>query len=99
MTKPKTPTILITGATGNVGTELTEQLARQKVPFRRMVRALKDTKSSAVSEVAETVLGDFNDEETVAEALQGIERAFLLTNSTEQAETQQSSLSCRRLAL
>jgi uncharacterized protein YbjT (DUF2867 family) len=90
MTKPKTPIILITGATGNVGTELTEQLARQKVPFRRMVRATKDTKLAADSEFAETVLGDFNDEETVAETLQGIERAFLLTNSSEQAETQQS---------
>ncbi len=90
MTKSNTPTILITGATGNIGTELTKQLAAQRVPFRRMVRALKDTKSSADSEAAETVLGDFNDEKTILEALQGIERAFLLTNSSEQAETQQS---------
>lgn len=90
MTKSKNATILITGATGNVGTELTKLLAAQKVPFRAMVRAVKDTDLPADSEVAETVIGDFNDAKTVADALQGIERAFLLTNSSEQAETQQS---------
>lgn len=91
MTNSKTPSILVTGATGNIGTELTKLLARQKIPFRMMVRAIKNTNLSADSETVETVVGDFNDEKTVADALQGIERAFLLTNSSEQAETQQSA--------
>jgi len=91
MQKSKTPTILITGATDNIGTELTKQLSARKVPFRAMVRAMKDAKSLADLEGAETILGDFNDEETVVAALQDVERAFLLTNSSEQAETQQST--------
>ena len=38
----------------------------------------------------ERVAGDFNDEGSVASALKDVERAFLLTNSSEQAETQQA---------
>lgn len=91
MTKSKTPTILITGATGNIGTELTKHLDGQNVPFRRMVRAIEDINLPADSESVETVIGDFNDEKTILEALRGIERAFLLTNSSEQAEAQQSA--------
>jgi len=34
MPESKTLTLLITGATGNVGSELTKQLSAQKVPFR-----------------------------------------------------------------
>lgn len=89
MTKSKTPTILITGATGNVGTELIKQLAARKVPFRAMVRAITE-KPLADVESAEIVRGDFNDQQTVTDAMNGIERAFLLTNSSKQAETQQS---------
>ena len=44
MEKSKTPTILITGATGNIGTELIKILAAQKVPFRAMVRKAEDAK-------------------------------------------------------
>ncbi len=91
MQKSKTPTILITGATGNIGTELTKQLSAQKLPFRAMVRAMKEAKPLADLEGAEIVLGDFNDEKTVANAMKNMERAFLLTNSSEQAETQQST--------
>lgn len=91
MTKPNSPTILITGASGNVGRELTKQLAARKVPFRAMVRSIKDAETFSAMEGAEAVIGDFNDAKTVAAALQGIERAFLLTNSSEQAEAQQTA--------
>ncbi len=91
MQKSKTPTILITGATGNIGTELTKQLSAQNVPFRAMVRDTNAATSLKDLESAETVTGNFNDEKTILEALRGIERAFLLTNSSEQAEAQQSA--------
>lgn len=91
MQKIETATILITGATGNIGTQLTKLLAALKVPFRAMVRKTEDAKSFADLEGVEVVVGDFNDEKTIAEALRGIERAFLLTNSSEQAETQQTN--------
>jgi len=40
-------------------------------------------------EAAQIVVADFNDSDAVAKALAGIDRAFLLTNSSEQAEAQQ----------
>jgi len=86
----KTPTILITGATGNIGKELTKLLAAQKVPFRAMVRSIKEADALAQLEGAELVAGDFNEDASVASALGNVERAFLLTNSSAQAETQQS---------
>ena len=89
MNKTEQPTILITGATGNIGTELTKLLAAQKVPFRAMVRNRKDASDLAELSGAEIVTGDFDDSESVAAALEGIERAFLLTSSSERAEAQQ----------
>ena len=91
MAKRNFPAILITGATGNVGRELTKQLAARKVPFRAMIRSLQDAQAFSVLEGAETVVGNFDQAETLAHALQGAERAFLLTNSSERAETQQST--------
>lgn len=87
----KTPAILITGATGNVGTELCKQLSARRVPFRAMVRLKKGAEAIAALEGAELVGGDFDDAKTVAAALAGIERAFLLTNSSEHAESQQTA--------
>ena len=71
----KRPTILVTGATGNIGGELVEQLTAHGVPFRAMVRHAKDVEALSQKGV-EAVIGDFDDETTVADALQGIERAF-----------------------
>lgn len=87
--KSETPTILITGATGNIGTELTKQLAAQKIPFRAMVRSKEGGSALAGLEGIEFAIADFNDETSVARALEGVERAFLLTPSSEQAEAQQ----------
>jgi uncharacterized protein YbjT (DUF2867 family) len=98
MTKKNIPAILITGATGNVGRKLAEQLSAQKVPFRAMVRSKNGAGGLSALEDAEVVIGDFDDAKTVANALKGVERAFLLTNSSERAETQQSAfveIACR----
>ena len=85
----KSPTILITGATGSIGTELTKRLSEQGISFRAMVRSAKDAQQLVTLPGADVVNGDFNDPATLAQALAGIERAFLLTNSSEQAETRQ----------
>jgi uncharacterized protein YbjT (DUF2867 family) len=42
MNNSKFPTILITGATGNIGMELTKQLAAKGIPFRALVRKVKN---------------------------------------------------------
>ena len=87
----KSPNILITGATGSIGTELTKILSAQGVPFRAMVRSIQQNQELDRLEGATLIEGDFNDAASVRQALQGIDRAFLLTNSSEQAETQQST--------
>lgn len=81
--------ILISGATGNVGGELVKVLAQRGVRFRAMVR--ERARAAALSSLpgAEVVGGDFDDGEALARALDGIERAFLLTGSSERAEAQQ----------
>ena len=85
------PTILLTGATGNVGSEVAKALAARRVPFRALVRnpAEKPVQALAALPGVEVVTGDFNDAASLGRALVGIERAFLLTNSTAQAEEQQ----------
>jgi len=55
-----------------------------------MIRSIKDTQAFSSLEGAEVVIGDFDDVETLARAFKGVERAFLLTNSSERAERQQS---------
>jgi len=91
MKNSEAPTILVTGATGNTGSELVKILAARKIPFRAMIRKPKDAQSLVDLEGIEIVTGDFNDPKTITEALFGIERAFLLTNSSEQAEAQQTA--------
>jgi uncharacterized protein YbjT (DUF2867 family) len=81
--------ILITGATGSNGTELVKLLASRGVPVRAMVRSRERAKAIAALQRVELVLGDFDDPASVERALQGAEKAFLLTNSTERAESRQ----------
>ena len=83
MTKAK---ILLTSATGNVGTELVKKLAQNNVPFKALVRTGSDINLLKCLPQAEIVLGDLADGSGLRKALQGIEKAFLLTNSSEQAE-------------
>ena len=54
-----------------------------------MVRSRKGADAIAAMEAAEMVIADFNDSESLANALGEIDRAFLLTNSSERAEEQQ----------
>ncbi|WP_421830391.1 SDR family oxidoreductase [Larkinella sp.] len=89
MTQSTSPSILITGATGTIGSELATQLSAKGIPFRALVRSLENAKTLAQLDGAELVVGDLNDPESLACALDGVERAFLLTNSSEQAETLQ----------
>ncbi|MGH8127692.1 MAG: SDR family oxidoreductase [Gammaproteobacteria bacterium] len=82
--------ILITGATGNIGTELVKLFVARHTPVRAMVRDSGQADAISFSGV-EVVEGDFDAPETLFDALDGVERAFLLTPSSENAETQQLS--------
>lgn len=80
--------ILVTGATGSNGTEIIKRLASRNVQVRAMVRSRERASEIAAPNV-EVVEGDFDLPATLLETLAGVERAFLLTSSSERAEAQQ----------
>jgi uncharacterized protein YbjT (DUF2867 family) len=80
--------ILITGATGNVGSELIRKLAEDKQPVRAFVRNREKARAIAFDGV-ELVEGDFEKPETLAQALSGVEVLFLLIPSSSKVEEQQ----------
>ncbi|RYG37049.1 SDR family oxidoreductase [bacterium] len=86
-----TPSLLISGATGMIGSLLTAELASWGVPFRAMVRSNADESPLGRLPGASIVTADFDDPDSLVRALEGVERAFLLTNSSERTEAQQKS--------
>lgn len=68
--------ILITGATGNVGSELTGLLAASGHPVRAMTRRPDD---AHLPHGVEAVYGDAADPASLAEAFRGADGAFLMT--------------------
>jgi uncharacterized protein YbjT (DUF2867 family) len=80
--------ILVTGATGNNGTEIVKRLATADVQVRAMVRDRERASAIALPHV-EVVEADFDHPATLLGALDGVERAFLLTNSSERTQSQQ----------
>ena len=80
--------ILVTGATGSNGSEVLKRLAGSGEVVRAMVRKRPDHGIDA-SPGVEFVTADFDDPQTVRRALEGVDRAFLVTNSSERAEAQQ----------
>ncbi len=83
--------ILITGATGNNGTEIIKRLTEKGVPVRALVRDVDKARDLLGPDV-ELTQGDFDEPESLRAALAGVERAFLLTKSSERAEAQQLAL-------
>lgn len=80
--------ILISGATGSNGRELVQVLSARGVAIRAMTRG-QATDDVLKAPNVTLVKADFDEPHSLAAALADIERAFLLTNSTERAQTQQ----------
>jgi Predicted nucleoside-diphosphate-sugar epimerases len=74
--------ILITGATGNVGKELIKLLIDKGTRFRVFVRDPK--KLMLHSDQMEVAIGDLDNPETLAPAMQGIDKLFFVTPDTKQ---------------
>ncbi|RYG68589.1 NAD-dependent epimerase/dehydratase family protein, partial [bacterium] len=76
------PTILITGATGQVGGDTLRQLRAN--PDITLVAAVRSPEKahSFQQEGIRTVILDFDREETLAPALEGIDRVLLVTGYT-----------------
>lgn len=81
--------VLTTGSTGTNGKELIRQFVENGVPVRAMTRGSAKTPSFGAHPLVQPVIGDFDDAGSLYECLRGVERAFLVTNSTEQSEERQ----------
>ncbi|MGB1958720.1 MAG: SDR family oxidoreductase, partial [Luminiphilus sp.] len=68
--------ILLTGATGRVGSSAAKALSRAGVRFRALVR--DPDKVAFDSDGVEVVQGDLSDSAIVEQALQGISRALIV---------------------
>lgn len=79
--------VLVTGATGSTGKALVEALTGRGVPVRAMVR--RETDRDGLPAGAEAAVADFDDAESVAAALGGAAKAYLVTPSSERAGQQQ----------
>lgn len=82
----KRTNLLITGATGSVGTQLVKKLVNMDVSFKALVRNKDQGDLMANLPQVEIAVGDLSDGDSLVPALQGVEKAFLLTNSSEHAE-------------
>ena len=81
--------ILVTGATGSTGSALVKLLSQRDVPVRVMVRRKADVRR--VDAIPESVVvADFDDSASLAAAVHGIGRVYLVTPSSEKADTQQN---------
>ena len=80
--------ILITGATGAVGSEVVKRLSAQGRQARALTRDLRKVEADEFPHI-EFVQGDFGDADSLHRVCSGVEQAFLLSNSTERAEQQQ----------
>ena len=69
--------ILITGATGNIGSELVKQLVAKSSPLRVVSR--DERKVFHLDPQIERVIGDLHEPSIVQQALQGVERLFMFS--------------------
>ncbi|MEL6692279.1 MAG: SDR family oxidoreductase [Pseudomonadota bacterium] len=75
--------ILVTGATGNVGSEIARQLIAQNAPFRVYVRDADKAASMIGADGYEVALGDFSKEAAFASALDGVDAVYMVTNQSD----------------
>ena len=68
--------VLVTGATGNVGSRVVKELAGRGVPVRAFVRD-PDRAAAALGPEVELAVGDLADPASIQAALEGVERVFL----------------------
>jgi len=79
--------VLVTGATGNTGRPLVELLRTRGVRVRAMVRSVAP--APRFGDGVEEFVADFDDSASIAAALVGVERTYLVTPSSERAQAQQ----------
>lgn len=79
-------TVLVTGATGNVGSGIVRKLCEQGEPVRAFVRDAAKAHQMLGDDI-EVAVGNLSDAESVQKAMDGIDRVLLsCSNQPEQAE-------------
>ena len=81
--------ILVTGATGTIGTDVEKSLAAHGARVRALVR--NPEKAKALGAGVEIVKGDLGDAASVAAAMQGVGKLFLLVSAGPEMVQQQSN--------
>ena len=78
--------ILVTGATGNVGSRVVHELRGRGVPVRAFVRD-RDKAAGMLGGDVELAIGDFGDPGSIRAALDGVDGVFLAcSNQPQQVE-------------
>jgi uncharacterized protein YbjT (DUF2867 family) len=92
--KRKQETILVTGASGNVGSEVIKQLSRNghAVHIKAAVHSIKNRKKMKDENNGEIVQIDYNKPETLATALKDVNKLFLVTPEVPNAPELASNL-------
>jgi uncharacterized protein YbjT (DUF2867 family) len=90
--------ILVTGATGTIGSFLVERLTALSVRIQVLVRSRQQAETFAARGI-DSFIGDFAHKETLAPALVGVEKLFLLSAANpRQVEWQGNMIEAARLA-
>lgn len=91
--------ILVTGAAGKAGSAVVRELARQGVRARALVRDARKAAALAGLPTIEPVVGDMRRRSELLPALDGVERALLISSPTEQmVDTQISFIDTAEVA-
>lgn len=83
--------ILVTGATGTIGSFVVKGLQNKGVDFTALVRSKEKAKSFSEKGI-KTVIGDFSDPDSLDNALEGIEKVFLLSATSPDSPKLQGTL-------
>ena len=83
--------ILITGSTGNVGSEVVNQLASAGHKVRALVRDTKEA-SGKFPTTVDIVVGDLDNIDSLVNAMKGVERVYLLAPMTPSIVKQEANV-------
>lgn len=83
--------LLITGATGTVGSEVVNQLENRQAHFRVLVRSEEKAKPFKERNI-ETAVGQYEDTKSLAPALENVTRVFLVSPPSMQQIEQETTM-------